>query len=85
VIRALVLFAIAITLSLTGLTSQSASAVAPTRKSVRLGFVGMESPSTALPIEQPTEYRLVVNLNAARELGITIPDSILIRADQVIR
>ena len=84
-IRALVLFAIAITLSLTGLMSQSASAVAPTQKSVPLGFVGMESPSTALPIEQPTEYRLVVNLNAARELGITIPDSILIRADQVIR
>jgi len=38
-----------------------------------------------LPIEQPTEYRLVVNLNAAKELGITIPDSILIRADEVIR
>ena len=38
-----------------------------------------------LPIEQPTEYRLVVNLNAAKELDITIPDSILIRADEVIR
>ena len=38
-----------------------------------------------LPIEQPTEYRLTVNLKAAKALGITIPDSILLRADEVIR
>jgi len=38
-----------------------------------------------LPIEQPTEYRLIVNLKAAKALGITIPESILLRADEVIR
>lgn len=38
-----------------------------------------------LPIEQPTRYLLTVNLKAARALGITIPESILVRADEVIR
>jgi putative ABC transport system substrate-binding protein len=37
-----------------------------------------------LPIEQPTEFELVVNTRAAAELGWTIPQSILIRADRVI-
>ena len=39
----------------------------------------------SLPIEQPTQYFLVVNLKTAKVLSIMIPESILLRADEVIR
>jgi putative ABC transport system substrate-binding protein len=38
-----------------------------------------------LPVQQPTVYDLIVNLQAAQALGIAVPDSILFRADEVIR
>jgi putative ABC transport system substrate-binding protein len=40
--------------------------------------------SSRLPVQLPTKYEMAVNLKTAKALGLTVPQSILLRADEVI-
>ena len=69
-----------------GLMSYGTNFVAMYRSAARFVDKILKGASPAdIPVEQPTEYELVINLRTAKALGITIPQSILLRADEVIR